>query len=83
MANCWLEVKIAKSLGGNQRKGQSNEHFLTTELFMSQKKMMHLPPPEKKQTQTHDATAIYINLIKCVWELVKLQKFAWNSSFTQ
>ena len=35
-ANCQLD-KAAKRLGGNQRKSQSNEHFLTTELVMSQK----------------------------------------------
>ena len=36
-ANCRLDKKAAKRLGGNQRKSQSNEHFLTTELVMSQK----------------------------------------------
>ena len=36
-ANCRLDKKAAKRLGGNQRKSQSNEHFLTTKLIMSQK----------------------------------------------
>ena len=57
-ANCRLDKKAAKRLGGNQRKSQSNKHFLTTELVTALKifcrKNDALGPPQKHET--HGAT---------------------------